>query len=216
MFELKYRKLDDMWFVLEEDFHYVTTLRLVYGNNPAMDKMVMLTGLLPDEPFVLTAPKGFVTDLASIPKPIQLLFSPEGKYGAAACMHDLLYQKLSSRAYYKPDEFGALSLHSDKEFADLLFLRMMTDYGVDDVTKSLFYNAVNAFGWPSYVDDNSTCKYTKPTHDTYVFSHNYEFFRGEITSGVPEEDIGKSNNRNMNVRYLNIKRAFIGGIYVSD
>lgn len=37
-------------------------------------------------------PKGFETDLASIPRPLQVFFKPYGTYAEAAILHDLLWQ----------------------------------------------------------------------------------------------------------------------------
>ena len=45
-----------------------------------------------DTPFrVVSVEKGFITDFASIPWPINLLFKPTGKWAKAAALHDWLY-----------------------------------------------------------------------------------------------------------------------------
>lgn len=39
----------------------------------------------------ITIPRGFVTDFASIPRPLWSLLSPHGRYSKAAIVHDYLY-----------------------------------------------------------------------------------------------------------------------------
>jgi hypothetical protein len=42
-------------------------------------------------PLILIVPRGFVTDYASVPRPLRLLLPREGTYGNAAVLHDYLY-----------------------------------------------------------------------------------------------------------------------------
>lgn len=42
-------------------------------------------------PMILIVPRGFVTDYASVPRPLRLLLPREGTYGNAAVLHDYLY-----------------------------------------------------------------------------------------------------------------------------
>ena len=44
-----------------------------------------------DGPTVITVPKGFVTDFASIPKAFRWLLGPTGRYSGASVLHDYLY-----------------------------------------------------------------------------------------------------------------------------
>lgn len=47
----------------------------------------------PENPVAkITVPSGFITDFASVPWPIDLLFKPDGDYAAAAVIHDFLVQ----------------------------------------------------------------------------------------------------------------------------
>lgn len=207
--ELCYERLEKEWFVLTEDYHHPLTLRKIWGNDPRLDEYVNLTGLLPDEIFVVTVPKGFVTDLASVPKAAWPLFPPEGKYGAAAAVHDLLYQKKNAGGFYSNTPCGFLSSVCGKTLADRIFLAMMKEYDVDGLTYTLFFKAVDTFGWPSYVDDNSRCSYTRPTVNTYVFSHNYEFFREDVEPAFTADELMKLERVQGNARFPNIKRTFI-------
>lgn len=69
---------------------------------------------------------GFETDFASVPKSLQWLYTPQGKYSRSAVLHDFLYSDSSC----------------PKEVADDTFFRAMKSDGVDIITRHLFYWAV--------------------------------------------------------------------------
>lgn len=103
-------------------------------------------GWLPDEtdgPGVVRVdvPKGFVTDLATIPSYLWAILQKTGRYGNAAIYHDwLCWQQTCTR----------------KE-ADDTFERAMKDMGVDATTRNLIWAGVRVFGG-SYWDDNTAEK----------------------------------------------------------
>jgi hypothetical protein len=205
-----YKKLEGKWFILTQDLHYPFTLRTLYRNNVEMDKMVSVSGVHPDELLYITVPKGFVTDLASIPDALQNVMHPDGPWALAACLHDLLYQKRSSDQPYPDTSGGRLSQAHDKHFADLMFLRTMEATGVSEVVAKSFYDAVHLFGESSYVDDNSNCHYTQYNEATVEYNRNYVFFRTGIEPAVPrDERDALSSGAVSNVKYRNIKRAFL-------
>lgn len=207
---LRYKRLDGVWFILTDDFRFPFTLRSIYQNDPKLDEMVSLSGVLPDDPLYITAPQGFVTDLASIPKFLQPVLKPDGPWAAAACLHDLLYQKQPSIYSYPLDSVARLSAVTDKHFADLLFLRVMEASGVSHVLARSFYDAVKDFGQSSYNDDNSNCHYTEPTPYTFQYTKNYLFFREGIEVAVPLPDRIQLNSQAIaNAKYANVKRAFL-------
>lgn len=75
-------------------------------------------------------PRGFVTDLASIPRFLWAVLNKVGLYGNAAIFHDWLYwQQTCSR-----------------EVADQVFDRAMYDMGVDAATRRSIWSAVRVFG----------------------------------------------------------------------
>jgi peptidoglycan hydrolase-like protein with peptidoglycan-binding domain len=76
-------------------------------------------------------PKGFVTDFASVPRPIWWLFPPWAKYGNAAVLHDYCYWEQNI---------------SRKE-ADAVILEGMKDLRVSWLTRQLIYRALRLFGW---------------------------------------------------------------------
>jgi hypothetical protein len=78
---------------------------------------------------VIYVPKGFDSDLASIPPFAQSFISKVGKYDAAAVVHDWLY---SSQLF-------------DKLICDKVFLRAMKDAGVSYFKRTLMYFTVKMF-----------------------------------------------------------------------
>ncbi len=83
---------------------------------------------------VIFVKKGFITNLASIPRIFWMIYPPFGLYTLAAIIHDFLYSKM-----------GAVQVHSRKE-ADDIFLEIMKETGVSWHTRILFYIAVRLFG----------------------------------------------------------------------
>jgi len=81
-------------------------------------------------------PKGTETNFASLPRIARLVWRTWGQHSIPTIVHD--------------DEY-AEKRHS-KAYVDKLFLRMMEDYGVDWLTRRLFYlgvraNFVSAWRW---------------------------------------------------------------------
>ena len=80
--------------------------------------------------FAVTTPKGFVTDLASIPRPLWIILPKWDGYGVGAVIHDYLYW----------------SQHVSRRDADRWFYGAMTDQHVSWLHKRLIYGAVRLFG----------------------------------------------------------------------
>ena len=75
-------------------------------------------------------PKGFATDLASVPWQFWSLLRPDGVYAYAAIVHDYLYwAQIRTRL-----------------MSDEILKSSMEDYQVDKVTIQAIYRAVRAFG----------------------------------------------------------------------
>lgn len=75
-------------------------------------------------------PKGFITDLASIPKALRGLIEVNGKHRKAAVLHDYLY----------------CSQILAREDADALFLEAMELLGVSTVLRNAMWLGVRSFG----------------------------------------------------------------------
>jgi hypothetical protein len=115
------RRFKDPMYILEEPIAW----------KPAADTKEPLP--------MVQVPKGFVTDLASIPRAFWSLLRPDGEYVYAAIIHDYLYwtQKTS------------------REDADLIFRLAMKDFEVDAATAITIYKAVRLAGgssWQTNID----------------------------------------------------------------
>ena len=82
-------------------------------------------------PAPVEVPEGFISDLASVPRPFWRLFPPHGDYAPAAIVHDWLY------------DTGYL----DRRTADAVFLAAMTETGVGLITRRTLWAAVRIGGW---------------------------------------------------------------------
>lgn len=81
--------------------------------------------------------RGFITDGASVPKSLQWLYNPYGKYIKAAVVHDYLYSVYNNTGI-------------NRTLADKIFKHIMKETGVDDRTVRRFYAAVKYFGETSW------------------------------------------------------------------
>jgi Protein of unknown function (DUF1353) len=86
-------------------------------------------------------PKGFVTDLTSVPRIFWTLLRPDGDYTYPAIIHDFLYW-----TQYLP-----------RPSADLIFEFAMQDFGIDSTTTATIYHAVRLAGQSAW-DQNAADK----------------------------------------------------------
>ena len=82
-----------------------------------------------------TAPKGFVTDGASIPRCLWMFISPTGPYMESAVIHDYLY----ATAPFGIHEVG-------RKQCDDVFLSAMKVQGIREGRRRRMYKAVHRFG----------------------------------------------------------------------
>lgn len=80
-------------------------------------------------------PRGFETNLASVPAIFWPILPPFGKWSRPAILHDYLYSK---------------SGECSRQLADSLFLEAMQDCGVGWWQRQAIYYAVRAFGWGAW------------------------------------------------------------------
>ena len=208
--ELEYKRLDERWFVLTKDLHFQFTLAEVYaGAQPYLRQALSLTGIPADQTLVLTAPKGFVCDLTSIPDKLQGLFKPDGPYAPAAALHDLLYQN-THEGVYDNSPIGKLNKHIDKFFADRIFLLGMRALDINMVTRAMFYDGVRLFGDSAYEDPNTDVKYPHPAKLIFKMAEPYYFVRYKKESGIPPSHtsiLGSKDGAHLN--YPNLKRDIL-------
>lgn len=85
--------------------------------------------------------RGFITDGASVPKSLQWLYNPFGRYIKAAVVHDFLYSCYNNTGI-------------NRTLADKIFRYIMQETGVDNRTVRRFYAVVRAFGETSWKKKN--------------------------------------------------------------
>ncbi|MGV7219654.1 DUF1353 domain-containing protein [Bradyrhizobium sp. UFLA05-112] len=85
----------------------------------------------------VTVPKGFVSDLASVPRIFWSALRPDGTYAYAAIIHDYLYWTQTI----------------PRENADAILKSSMEDFQVDGLTVTAIYNAVRVGGASAWSDN---------------------------------------------------------------
>ncbi len=83
--------------------------------------------------YVIHVPKGFVTDLASVPRIFWAVFPPFGRYTPAAIVHDFLYSEYNNTGI-------------NRTLADKIFLFIMKELGVGYFKRQAMYRGVRMFG----------------------------------------------------------------------
>lgn len=203
-----YERYHEKWFKLTADYRMAFTLEELYVGRPdLLHAMCLKTGLPKDMTLELVAPKGFITDLASIPAIFSLVgLTPTGPWEEAATLHDLLYQKKTTAVAYLKDPLSKLTLECNKDMADRIFMLGLRRANVNMVLRKAMHSAVVTYGWGSYADLNTGSLYPIPEHITFNPVRNYLFFRnpGEDAIGKLGEDVTLAN-----VQFPNIKRAFL-------
>ena len=114
--------------------------------------------------YLIRVPKSFITDGASVPKSLQWLYNPCGKYIKAAIIHDYLYGCYNNTGI-------------NRTLADKIFRHIMKETGVDSRTIRKFYAAVKYFGATSWkiklenegYKDRAIIDKTKEAKEYYVY-----------------------------------------------
>lgn len=93
---------------------------------------------------IIKVPKGFVCDLASIPRVFQLLIPVNDDHREAATLHDDLYSKKGV--------FDIAQKPFTREQCDLIFLTAMQETGVPRWKRYSMFIAVRIGGWAAWRD----------------------------------------------------------------
>lgn len=113
---------------------------LILAADPQPDMWIIDTSLIWDDPIygTITVPKGFRTDLASIPRFLRGIsfLDPNGVSRRPAAVHDWLY-----------------ALQRDKRRADNFLRDSLLAEGANQATAHLFYYGVHWFGGPAWESD---------------------------------------------------------------
>ena len=107
--------------------------------------------------------KGFITDGASIPKVLQCIYNPYGKWIKGAVIHDYLYCKYNTTGI-------------NRKLADKIFKFIMLETDVNKNTANKFYKAVRLFGemsWQNKIEnegykDQAIIDRTKEAKEYYM------------------------------------------------
>jgi hypothetical protein len=97
---------------------------------------------------VVNVPPGFVTDFASVPRPVWFWIAPWGRHGRAAIVHDFLYRNgsvtdVAARQMRRPSKAEA-----DRIFRDAM---AVLDHAIlGGIRRSLMWAAVALFGKGAY------------------------------------------------------------------
>lgn len=93
-------------------------------------------------PGIFIVPRGFQTDLASIPRALWAVFPKVGRHDRAAVIHDAAYgHALMTR--------GGRRIHAIQHVADNLFEEILKIEGVPTVPRWMMVTAVRRFGRPA-------------------------------------------------------------------
>jgi len=132
-------------------------------------------------PYLVIVPRGFVTDFASIPQPLQLLrgrLSTTGRYGNAAVVHDYLYWRQDcSRAQ-----------------ADNILAIAMKDAGVSLLERKIIYEAVRQFGQSAWDGNRSArqagmIRTVAPPNDQVPLTGTWEEYREWLRATHAKEGV---------------------------
>ncbi len=157
--ELAYWRINDTYVSLSEHLHFKFTPRdfayLINKDFIRNSRGEVDVDLLLDTEFHINTPKGFVSDLASIPKWLQWLFKPDGKWAKAAALHDFLYALMPYEkgytGYWRTHKSTTknklmLSKLDSRKVIDSIFYIAMRKSDVNPVIAFAFYSMVRLFG----------------------------------------------------------------------
>jgi hypothetical protein len=99
---------------------------------------------------VITAPAGFVTDLASMPRWAWMLLPPDGPWVKAAVIHDFLYATAGTGAWKSHGPSISRAQPYTRAEADWILRDAMQNRGVDALRRSIIWAAVRAGGAPGW------------------------------------------------------------------
>lgn len=94
-------------------------------------------------PRMIVVPRGFETDLASVPRIFWSILAPTGKHARAAIIHDFLYSTGGAWRKNLPADRPRLT----RRECDAIFHRIMQNAGVRITRRWLMWLAVRICGW---------------------------------------------------------------------
>jgi hypothetical protein len=97
----------------------------------------------------ITVPAGFVTDLASVPRPLWVLYPPDGPWAQAAIVHDYEYKTLGSGVWNGHRGNSRPAPYTRAE-ADSILRQAMADLGIPEADRDIIFAGVRAGGAPGW------------------------------------------------------------------
>ena len=96
---------------------------------------------------IITVPKGYVTNFASIPQIFWNILPPVGTYGKAAVIHDWLYQNNGKIVLMtKSGNYWLVKQYTRKQCDDI-FLEAMVVLKTGRLARWMIYSHVRWWGW---------------------------------------------------------------------
>lgn len=209
--------LENDWYWLPEDLIFEFTLREALSPYPPELNELIELGLDPDEVIYAIAPKGFVTDLASIPKVLTPILPRDGSYTKAAIIHDIIYQSLKEyttidMSEHRYDPVHLLNVHHTRYLADRIFLLGMECLGTNAIVRKMMFQGVRVGGFASYGVNKMEENYgVDITHD-WKASSSYYIFREKPSISIDPSiylPVVDDTKNVVAVQYPNLKRRLV-------
>jgi len=116
----------------------------------------------------IAVPKGFVTDLASIPRWGWILLPPDGPWVKGAVIHDFLYATRGTGVWKKHPSGNSRAEPYSRAEADWILRDALRNRGVDIVRRNIIWLAVRIGGAGGWGKDDSRQKKVTPADEAYV------------------------------------------------
>jgi len=121
-----------------------------------------------DAEHTITVQKGFVTDLASIPRAVWILLPPDGPWVKGAVIHDFLYATRGTGTWKKHPSGNTRPEPYSRAEADWILRDAMKNRGVDVVRRNIIWLAVRVGGGGGWGKDDSRQKKVTPADEAFV------------------------------------------------
>ncbi|KQV54825.1 MULTISPECIES: DUF1353 domain-containing protein [unclassified Caulobacter] len=121
-----------------------------------------------DAAHTITAPKGFVTDLASIPRWGWIVLPPDGPWVKGAVIHDFLYATRGTGVWKTHPSGNSRPQPYSRAEADWILRDALKNRGVDVVRRNIIWLAVRIGGSGGWGKDDSRQKRATPADEAYV------------------------------------------------
>ena len=116
----------------------------------------------------ITVPRGFVTDLASIPRFVWTLLPPDGPWVKGAVIHDFLYATRGTSQWKRQPPGNTRAQPYTRAEADWILRDALKNRGVDLLRRNVIWLAVRFGGGRGWGKDDSRQKRVTAAEEAYV------------------------------------------------